>query len=89
MNLIHNAELNLTTQEREDCFAIIEYWLGTRELSDTDMIILFRLYVNKIIIDHSKTFTCSSCRIEARQFWRDYYIHKVGREHYLSIRATE
>ena len=85
MNEIQRAEYNLTAEEKQAVLDIIELWLVSREMSDSDMVVLFRLYALKVLGDGSITMGCSGCRAQCREFWRQWFKNKVGAEYYAEL----
>jgi hypothetical protein len=85
MTDIQRAELNLTDEEKKTVMGIIELWLLTRDMSNSDMVVLFSLYIKKAVVDESLSMNCSGCRIQCREFWRQWFKNRVGVEYYLEL----
>lgn len=85
MNDIQRAEYNLTAEEKQTVMDIIELWLGSREMPDSDMVLLFHLYALKVLGDGSITIGCSGCRAQCLEFWRQWFKNRVGAEYYAEL----
>lgn len=79
------ADMNLTENEKKAVKEIIELFLMTREIEDVDMVTLFRIYVNKVAVDNSLTFTCANCRTACRDFWMNWFKSEVGAVKYYEL----
>lgn len=85
MTEIQRAEYNLTAEEKQTVMDIVELWLVTRDMSDSDMVVLFSLYIKKAVVDESLSMNCSGCRAQCREFWRQWFKNKVGAEYYSAL----
>lgn len=82
---IERANLNLTESEKESVAAIIELFIITREVDESDMLTLFRLYKSKVNGDNDLSYTCSSCRTACREFFLQWFKYYVGEKVYFSL----